>query len=162
MGTTRWTSIRSTALVVILGLESLALGGLALSWFLIGSLAGWVMDEIFTPGEHRITITMFALGGICLLGCVIAATAAIAVGAERGFRGTPHAGFWRTAVGLATIMQAGWMVMVATARVDPGIGARAGWCVALAAGAAAGLGCAMAWRDRANMIAIPPPPVAVG
>lgn len=162
MRTTRWASIRSAALVVILGLEALALGGLALSWFLIGSLAGWVMDEIFAPGQHRITITMFALGGLCLLGCAIAATATIAVGAERGFRGTPHAAFWRAAIGLASIVQIGWIVMVATASVDPGIGARIGWCVALATGIAAAVGCAMAWRDRANMIAIPPPPVAVG
>jgi len=161
MRTARWTSIRAWALVVILGLESLALGGLALSWFLIGSLAGWLMDEIFSPGEHRITLTMFALGGLCLLGCAIAGSAAIAVGTERGFRGTVHAAFWRTTIGLATLLQIGWVWMVATGSVDPGVADRIGWCVALAAGVAAAVWCAMAWRDRANPIAIPPPPLPV-
>jgi hypothetical protein len=147
--------------VVILSLESVALGGLALSWFLIGSLAGWFMDEIFSPGEHRITLTMFALGGLCLLGCAVAITAAIAVGAERGFRGTVHAAFWRTSIGLATVVQVGWVWTVATGSVEQGIADRIGWCVALGVGVAATVGCAMAWRDRANPIAIPPPPLPV-
>ena len=161
MGTLPWTSIRSWALVVILGSQALALGGLALSWFLIGSLAGWFMDAMVSPGEHRITFTMFALGGLCLLGCAVATTAAIAIGAERGFRGAPHAAFWRTPIGVATVLQGAWVWMVATGSVDPGVASRIGWCVALALAVVAAVGCAMAWRDRANPVAIPPPPLPV-
>src|SRR5262249_32255642 len=86
---------------------------------------------------------------------------AIAIGANLGYPGTPHARFWRTTVGVAVFLQLGWIVMVAGGSVDPGVGSRIGWAVALAAGVAAATWCAMGWRDRGRPVATPPPPPPV-
>src|SRR6185312_7715232 len=134
MRTMRWASMRSIALTVILALQSLAFAGLAFSLLVVGSITGAMLDEFFFDGGHRITITMLTLGSVSLVACVAAATAAIAVGAGLGYRGAPHAALWRTIVGVGAIVQVGWIVMVAGSGGDPGIGGRAGWCVALAAG----------------------------
>jgi len=162
MRTARWASIRSAALTVILGLQSLVLAGLAFSLLVVGSITGVMLDEFFLNGGHRITFTMLALGSVSLAACAAAATAAIAVGAGLGYRGTPHAALWRALVGVGSIVQLGWIVMVAGSGVDPGVGSKVGWCLALAAGVVAAIWCAMEWRDRTNLVAAPPPPLPVG
>jgi hypothetical protein len=161
MRTARWASSRTAALTVILGLESLVLAGLAFSLLVVGSITGVMLDEFLFDGGHRITFTMLALGSLSLVACVAAATAAIAVGAGLGYRGTSHAALWRAAVGVGAIVQLGWIVMVAGGGGDPGIGGRVGWCVALTAGVLAAVWCAMEWRDRSNPVAAPPPPLPV-
>jgi hypothetical protein len=148
MRTIRWAPIRPIAVVVILSFQSMALAGIALSLLLIGSLAGGIMDSFFSDGGHRITITLFVLGSLALLACAAAATSAIAIGANLGYRGTRRAMFWRTMVG-----------------VGPGVGNRIGWFVMLAVGAVAAVWCAMLWRDRAQPASptIPPaPPLPAG
>ena len=162
MRTARWASSRTAALTVILGLESLVLAGLAFSLLVVGSITGVMLDEFLFDGGHRITFTMLALGSLSLVACVAAATAAIAVGAGLGYRGAPYAALWRAIVGVGAIVQVGWIVMVAGSGGDPGIGGRAGWCVALAAGIVAAIWTAMEWRDRASPVTAPPPPVPVG
>src|SRR3954447_23440337 len=102
-----WASVRSVALVVILGLQSVGLTALAFSFLLIGVVAGRAMDDVFTPGQHVVTITMVTVGAVFVAGCVTAAMAAVAIGAELGYRGTPHAALWRTAVGVAVLLPAG-------------------------------------------------------
>jgi hypothetical protein len=145
-----------------LGLQSLAFAGLAFSLLLVGSITGAMLDEFFFDGGHRITISMLALGSLSLVACVAAATAAIAVGAGLGYRGTPYAVLWRTIVGVGAIVQVDWIFMVASSGGDPGVGSRVGWCVALAAGVVAGVWCAMEWRDRASAVTAPVPPMPVG
>jgi hypothetical protein len=158
----RWASVRSTVLLVILAFQSLALASLAFSLLVVGSFTGAMLDEFFSDGGHRITLTMLALGSLGLLACAAAAAAAVAIGAKLGYRGTRHAPFWRATVGFAALLQIGWVVMVAGSNPDPGAGDRIGWSIALVAGVVAAIWCAMAWRDRANPVAVPPPPVAVG
>jgi hypothetical protein len=63
---------------------------------------------------------------------------------------------------VGAIVQVGWIVMVAGSRGDPGIGGRAGWFLALAAGIVAAIWAAMEWRDRASPVTAPPPPIPVG
>jgi hypothetical protein len=162
MRTARWTSNRSTALTVVLALQSLAFAGLAFSLLVVGSITGAMLDEFFFDGGHRITITMLALGSVSLVACVAAATAAIAVGAGLGYRGAAYATLWRTIIGVSAIVQVGWIVMVAGSGVGPGVGGRVEWCVALGAGIVAAIWCAMEWRDRASPVTAPPPPVPVG
>jgi len=165
MRTIRWAPIRPIAVVVILSFQSMALAGIALSLLLIGSLAGEIMDSFFSGGGHRITITLFVLGSLALLACAAAVTSAIAIGANLGYRGTRHATFWRTMVGVGVAVQLGWIALVATSSIDPGVGNRIGWSVMLAVGAVAALWCAMLWRDRAQPATptIPPaPPLPAG
>jgi hypothetical protein len=158
MRTDRWASIRTGVLVVILCLQSVALAGLALSFLVIGSIAGSMLDEFLAPGSHRITITMIALGTVCSLACALAALGAIAIGGGLGYRGSPHAVFWRAVIGVAAALQVGWIVMVATSSVDPGAGNRIGWAGALVLGACAAWWCVSAFRERARTVATPPPP----
>jgi hypothetical protein len=159
-----WASVRSVALVVILGLQSVGLTALAFSFLLIGVVAGRAMDDVFTPGQHVVTITMVTVGAVFVAGCVTAAMAAVAIGAELGYRGTPHAALWRTAVGLAVLLQAGWVLLAAGGTADGSAGDRIGATVALAAGLTSTVWCVMAWRDRSRPApaAVPPPPVPVG
>jgi hypothetical protein len=158
MRTSRWVSIRTGVLVVILSLQSVALAGLALSFLVIGAIAGSMLDEFLTPGSHRITITMVALGTLCSLACAIAVLAAVVIGAGLGYRGSPHAAFWRSVVGVAAALQLGWIALVATSSVDPGVGNRIAWVGALLLGACAAWWCASAFRERARVVATPPPP----
>lgn len=157
MRTSRWVSIRTGVLVVILSLQSVALAGLALSFLVLGAIAGSMLDEFLTPGSHRITITMVALGTLCSLACALAALAAIAIGAGFGYRGSAHAAFWRSVVGVAAALQLGWIALVATSSVDPGVWNRIAWVGALLLGACAAWWCASAFRERAT-VATPPPP----
>ena len=158
MRTIRWAPIRTIALVVVLSFQSMAAAGLALSFLLIGSLSGEIMDSFFSDGGHRITITLFVLGSLGLVACAAAVLSAVAIGANLGYRGARHAAFWRTMVGVGVVVQLGWIALVATSSVDPGVGNRIGWCVMIAVGAVAALWCAMAWRDRARPATPPIPP----
>jgi hypothetical protein len=151
-------SIRTGVLVVILCLQSVALGGLALSFLVIGSIAGSMLDEFLAPGSHRITITMIALGTLTSLACALAALGAIAIGGGLGYHGSRHALIWRTIVGAAAALQVGWIVAVATSNVDPGAGNRIGWTGALILGGCATWWCVSAFRERARPLATPPPP----
>jgi hypothetical protein len=145
-------------LVVILCVQSFGLAGLALSFLVIGSIAGSMLDEFIAPGSHRITITMIALGTLCSLACAIAVLATIAIGIGLGYRGSRHAAFWRTVVGAAVTLQAGWLVLVATSNVDPGAGNRFVWGLTLILGVCAAWWCASAFRERARPVATQPPP----
>jgi hypothetical protein len=73
--------------------------------------------------------------------------------------------FWRTMVGVGVAVQLGWIALVATSSVDPGVGNRIGWFIMLTVGAVAAVWCAMLWRDRAQPATptIPPaPPLPAG
>jgi hypothetical protein len=154
----RWVAIRTGVVVVILCVQSVALAGLALSFLVIGSIAGSMLDEFLAPGSHRITITMIALGTLSSLACALAVLAAIAIGGGLGYRGSTHTVFWRTIVGVAAVLQVGWIVTVATSSVDPGPGNRIGWAGALILGACAAWWCGSAFLERARPVATPPPP----
>jgi hypothetical protein len=158
MRTGRWVSIRTGVLVVILGVQSFGLAGLALSFLVIGSIAGSMLDEFIAPGSHRITITMIALGTLCSLACALAVLAAIAMGLGLGYRGSRHAASWRAVVGAAVVLQAGWLVLVATSNVEPGAGNRLVWVVTLILGTCAAWWCASAFRERARPVATSTPP----
>jgi hypothetical protein len=138
--------------------QSFGLAGLALSFLVIGSIAGSMLDAFIAPGSHRITITMIALGALCSLACAIAVLATIAIGIGLGYRDSRHAAFWRTVVGAAVALQAGWLVLVATSNVDPGAGNRFVWAVTVILGVCAAWWCASAFHERGRPVATPPPP----
>ena len=157
----RWRTARRWSTVAILSLETLALAGLGLSLLLVGSLTGPFIDDFVGEGGHRVTLTLVGLGIASWMGSVAFVVIAVAIVTMRGYVGTSHAWRWHAIFGVGLLLETGWLFLMASSDVDPGMASRISWCVGLALSAWTIVCLWLELRERMHPEprTLPPPPV---